>query len=103
MWGTDGARSGVFNSLRAHWRYDFVTLIGIDFGINNSAVALWREGAPQLVPNALGKMLTASAVSLAKGGQSWAGLGRASRARLGPSPPCRPISPNQLPPRSPSV
>lgn len=48
-------------------------LVGIDLGTTNSAVALWRDGAPQLVPNALGKELTPSAVSVAKGGQTWVG------------------------------
>lgn len=48
-------------------------LVGIDLGTTNSAVALWLDGAPQLVPNALGKELTPSAVSLAKGGQTWVG------------------------------
>ncbi len=48
-------------------------LVGIDLGTTNSAVALWRDGAPQLVPNALGKALTPSAVSVAKGGQTWVG------------------------------
>jgi molecular chaperone HscC len=48
-------------------------LVGIDLGTTNSAVALWRDGAPQLVPNALGKQLTPSAVSVAKGGQTWVG------------------------------
>lgn len=48
-------------------------LVGIDLGTTNSAVAVWRDGAPQLVPNALGKELTPSAVSIAKGGQTWVG------------------------------
>jgi len=48
-------------------------LVGIDLGTTNSAVAIWRDGAPQLVPNALGKELTPSAVSVAKGGQTWVG------------------------------
>ena len=47
--------------------------VGIDLGTTNSAVALWKDGAPQLVLNALGKELTPSAVSIAKGGQTWVG------------------------------
>jgi molecular chaperone HscC len=39
-------------------------IIGIDLGTTNSAVACWRDGAPQLIPNALGDLLTPSAVSL---------------------------------------
>ena len=37
-------------------------LIGIDLGTTNSAVAVWREEQSQLVPNALGDLLTPSAV-----------------------------------------
>ena len=48
-------------------------LVGIDLGTTNSAVAIWRDGAPQLVPNALGKELTPSAVSLEKGGRTYVG------------------------------
>ncbi|WP_206245492.1 Hsp70 family protein [Novosphingobium terrae] len=39
-------------------------LIGIDLGTTNSAVALWRDGQAQLVPNALGELLTPSAISI---------------------------------------
>jgi molecular chaperone HscC len=39
-------------------------LIGIDLGTTNSAVAVFRDGAPVLIPNALGDLLTPSAVSL---------------------------------------
>jgi len=55
-------------------------LIGIDLGTTNSAVAVWRDGAPQLVPNALGEFLTPSAVSVAKDGTAY--LGRAALERL---------------------
>lgn len=60
-------------------------LVGIDLGTTNSAVALWRDGAPQLVPNALGKELTPSAVSLAKGGQSWVGEAALDRMATHPA------------------
>jgi molecular chaperone HscC len=60
-------------------------LVGIDLGTTNSAVALWREGAPQLVPNALGKELTPSAVSLAKGGQAWVGEAALDRMATHPA------------------
>ena len=59
-------------------------LVGIDLGTTNSAVALWQDGAPQLVPNALGKELTPSAVSLAKGGQSWVGAAALDRMATHP-------------------
>jgi molecular chaperone HscC len=60
-------------------------LVGIDLGTTNSAVALWTEGAPQLVPNALGKELTPSAVSLAKGGQAWVGEAALDRMATHPA------------------
>lgn len=59
-------------------------LIGIDLGTTNSAVAIWREGEAQLVPNALGDLLTPSAVSIARDGQVW--LGRAALDRLATAP-----------------
>jgi molecular chaperone HscC len=37
-------------------------IIGIDLGTTNSLVALWRDGAPLLIPNALGHALTPSCV-----------------------------------------
>ena len=60
-------------------------LVGIDLGTTNSAVALWKDGAPQLVPNALGKELTPSAVSLAKGGQTWVGEAALDRMATHPA------------------
>jgi molecular chaperone HscC len=60
-------------------------LVGIDLGTTNSAVALWQDGAPQLVPNALGKPLTPSAVSLAKGGQTWVGEAALDRMATHPA------------------
>jgi molecular chaperone HscC len=60
-------------------------LVGIDLGTTNSAVALWQDGAPQLVPNALGKELTPSAVSLAKGGQAWVGEAALDRMATHPA------------------
>ncbi len=60
-------------------------LVGIDLGTTNSAVAIWRDGAPQLVPNALGKELTPSAVSLAKGGQAWVGEAALDRMATHPA------------------
>ncbi len=37
---------------------------GIDLGTTNSLIAVFRNGAPELVPNALGQVLTPSAVAL---------------------------------------
>ncbi len=55
-------------------------LVGIDLGTTNSAVAVWREGGPQLVPNALGEFLTPSAVSIGADGMAY--VGRAALERL---------------------
>src|SRR5438876_12278059 len=41
-----------------------MALVGIDLGTTNSAVALWTEDGPKLVPNALGERLTPSVVGL---------------------------------------
>ncbi len=41
-----------------------MTTIGIDLGTTNSLVCVWKDGAPQLVNNALGTTLTPSVVSL---------------------------------------
>ncbi|NMN07393.1 MULTISPECIES: Hsp70 family protein [unclassified Novosphingobium] len=48
-------------------------IIGIDLGTTNSAVALWDGDAAQLVPNALGQMLTPSAVSVLPDGTTLVG------------------------------
>lgn len=54
-------------------------LVGIDLGTTNSAVAIWRDGKAELVPNALGDLLTPSAVSLSDDGSLI--VGRAARER----------------------
>lgn len=54
-------------------------LIGIDLGTTNSAVAVWSQTGPQMVPNALGQLLTPSAVSIAKDGQSYVGAAALER------------------------
>jgi molecular chaperone HscC len=41
-----------------------VRVVGIDLGTTNSAVAVWTEEGPKLVPNAFGGMLTPSVVGL---------------------------------------
>nr|WP_234881948.1 Hsp70 family protein [Aeromonas veronii] len=41
--------------------------IGIDLGTTNSAIAVWREGQAQLIPNAHGEDLTPSIVSISEG------------------------------------
>ena len=58
-------------------------LIGIDLGTTNSAVALWQTdengGAAQLVPNALGALLTPSAVSVLPDGTTLVGAAALER------------------------
>ncbi|WP_159977162.1 MULTISPECIES: Hsp70 family protein [unclassified Novosphingobium] len=59
-------------------------LIGIDLGTTNSAVAIWQDGEARLVPNALGELLTPSAVSIAKDGQAWVGTPALDRMAVHP-------------------
>lgn len=60
-------------------------IVGIDLGTTNSAVALWRESASELIPNALGEFLTPSAVSIDKSGQSWVGAAALDRLATHPA------------------
>jgi len=55
-------------------------IVGIDLGTTNSAAAVWRDGEAVLVPNALGDLLTPSAVALAEDGSILTGL--AARERM---------------------
>jgi molecular chaperone HscC len=55
-------------------------IIGIDLGTTNSAVGIWRDGEAVLVPNALGDLLTPSAVAIGDDGQVITGL--AARERM---------------------
>ncbi|WP_074864423.1 molecular chaperone HscC [Atopomonas hussainii] len=55
-------------------------IVGIDLGTTNSLVAVWREDAAQLVPNALGHFLTPSVVGLDDDGQVL--VGQVARERL---------------------
>ena len=59
-------------------------IIGIDLGTTNSAVAVWRNGRAELIPNALGDMLTPSAVSITESGQVL--VGSAARDRQSTHP-----------------
>jgi molecular chaperone HscC len=51
-----------------------IMIIGIDLGTSNSAVAVWRDGQPVLIPNSLGQSLTPSAVSVDPDGTVLVGL-----------------------------
>ncbi|WP_069862002.1 molecular chaperone HscC [Pseudomonas citronellolis] len=55
-------------------------IVGIDLGTTNSLVAVWRDDAPQLVPNALGSVITPSVVGLDD--QGLVLVGQAARERL---------------------
>jgi molecular chaperone HscC len=54
-------------------------LVGIDLGTTNSLVAVWQDGGPQLIPNALGEVLTPSAVCVTDKHEIL--VGRAARDR----------------------
>jgi molecular chaperone HscC len=55
-------------------------IVGIDLGTTNSLIAVWRDGAPHLIPNSLGQVLTPSCVSVDEDGTIL--VGRAARERL---------------------
>jgi molecular chaperone HscC len=59
-------------------------IIGIDLGTTNSAAAIWRDGAPVLIPNALGELLTPSVVSIDDAGMVH--VGAAARDRQSTHP-----------------
>jgi len=59
-------------------------LVGIDLGTTNSAVACFRDGAPVLIPNSLGDLLTPSAVSMTEDCALL--VGRAARDRQSTHP-----------------
>lgn len=59
-------------------------LVGIDLGTTNSAVAVWRDGGPELIPNALGDLLTPSAVSVGDDGALLVGLAARERQATHP-------------------
>lgn len=55
-------------------------IVGIDLGTTNSLIALWRNRAAEIVPNALGEALTPSVVGLDDNNEVL--VGRAARERL---------------------
>lgn len=55
-------------------------IVGIDLGTTNSLVAAWIDGAPRLIPNALGSVLTPSCVGMDDDGSVL--VGEAARERL---------------------
>jgi molecular chaperone HscC len=59
-------------------------LVGIDLGTTNSAIAVWREGKSELIPNDLGDLLTPSAVSISDDGAILVGLAARERQSTHP-------------------
>ncbi|URX64284.1 molecular chaperone HscC [Luteibacter anthropi] len=55
-------------------------IVGIDLGTTNSLIAVWKDGGPRLVPNALGSFLTPSVVGIDDDGRVL--VGEAARERL---------------------
>lgn len=55
-------------------------IVGIDLGTSNSLIAVFRNGEPVLVPNALGSVLTPSAISLDDSGTIVVGAAARDRA-----------------------
>ena len=59
-------------------------IVGIDLGTTNSLIGIWHSGQPTLIPNALGQLLTPSAVSVGNEGDIV--VGAAARDRLSSDP-----------------
>ena len=59
-------------------------LVGIDLGTTNSLISVFRNGKTELIPNALGHVLTPSAVSVADDGSFLVGLAARERASTHP-------------------
>ncbi|MFZ5704520.1 MAG: Hsp70 family protein [Pseudomonadota bacterium] len=54
-------------------------IVGIDLGTTNCAIAAWKDGTPTLIPNAMGDVLTPSAVSLCENGELLTGVAARDR------------------------
>ena len=61
-----------------------MTIIGIDLGTTNSLGSIWRDTGVELIPNALGEVLTPSVVSVDEDGTLL--VGQAARERLVSAP-----------------
>jgi molecular chaperone HscC len=59
-------------------------IVGIDLGTTNSAVAVWRDGKAELIPNSLGDLLTPSAVSVGPDGAVMVGMAARDRQSTHP-------------------
>src|SRR5262245_26451977 len=61
-----------------------VMIVGIDLGTTNSLVGIFRDGKPELIPNAFGDLATPSAISLDEQGHTLVGLAARERASTHP-------------------
>jgi len=59
-------------------------IVGIDLGTTNSAIGIWRDGKAELIPNAIGDLLTPSAVSIGDNGDLMVGLAARDRQSTHP-------------------
>jgi len=59
-------------------------IVGIDLGTTNSAVGIWRDGRSELIPNALGDLLTPSAVGIGDKGEVLVGMAARDRQSTHP-------------------
>jgi molecular chaperone HscC len=60
-------------------------IVGIDLGTTNSLISVFRDGRPQLIPNALGDFATPSAVAIDDAGKLITGLAARERAATDPA------------------
>jgi molecular chaperone HscC len=61
-------------------------IVGIDLGTTHSLVGVWRDGGATLIPNALGHLLTPSAVGVGDDGAILVGLAARERLSTHPKP-----------------
>ena len=59
-------------------------IVGIDLGTTNSAIGIWRDGRAELIPNALGDLLTPSAVGIGDKGDVLVGMAARDRQSTHP-------------------
>src|SRR4051812_45129267 len=59
-------------------------IVGIDLGTTHSLVGVYRGGGVELIPNALGHLLTPSAVSVGENGKVLVGLPARERLKTDP-------------------
>ncbi len=60
-------------------------IVGIDLGTTNSAIAVWRDGKAELIPNSLRHSLTPSAVGIDDNGELLTGLAARERQSTHPA------------------